>query len=213
MVWGDNRLRQAWLYLATTDPSHSSTRSIFYTSVDLYGRVVEQDHYKLSALRWEQWRPDQKVNSVVRNTESNSKMLKQSEVQGTAVVRHRESKARDAERSKGVRVKPAHLSRRWEDCKVLWWNGKAVKVNSQSHSCGGWSLSPPHKQPFQCVNVPPSICVYPWKMHTAVSCPCISHCYECYCATDLIPFFLTLLLSTLGLRPSRAAVGISSLCF
>lgn len=31
----------------------SLSRSIFYTPVDLYGREVEQDHYKLSAVSWE----------------------------------------------------------------------------------------------------------------------------------------------------------------
>lgn len=60
-----------------------------------------------------------------------------------AMVKHQESKVRDAESRKGMRAQLAHLGRSWKDCKVLKWNGKAVQVNStESLPSGLVSLTP-----------------------------------------------------------------------
>lgn len=80
---------------------------------------------------------------MVRNLESNSKMLKQSGLRSMAMVKHQESKVRDAESSKGMRIQLAPLGRSWKDCKALIWNGKAVQVNSTESILRGLvSLTP-----------------------------------------------------------------------
>ena len=80
---------------------------------------------------------------MVRNRESNSKMLKQSGLRSMAMVKHQESKVRDAESSKGMRIQLAYLGRSWKDCKALRWNGKAVQVNSTESILRGLvSLTP-----------------------------------------------------------------------
>lgn len=79
-----------------------------------------------------------------QETENDSKMLKQSGLRSMATVKHQESKVRDAESSKGMRIQQlAHLGRSWKDCKALRWNGKAVQGQNSTESILRAGLSHP----------------------------------------------------------------------
>ena len=67
-------------------------------------------------------------------------MSKQSGVQGTAVVRHRESQVRDARSNKGIKVKAAHLGRSQWDGKGMSWNAKRVTFYFFGHAHSMWKF-------------------------------------------------------------------------